>query len=133
MRNFDNLGEPWYPCEGCRALCCRNLYPVLETLRELRQRFPGSKKELTFPFQVLSNGQCEMLDTETWRCKDYEHRPLICSTIGFWKFLKGTGLYSGSLLDLRNEGLECGCGGENWNKERNQWISEQGDNDNNKE
>lgn len=65
-----------------------------------------------------------MLDSETWKCKNYESRPLICSTVALWKFLTGSGLYDGTLMDLRNEGLQVGCGGSKWNKERSTWISQ---------
>lgn len=63
-----------YPCTGCGE-CCRRIQSVLEASHDhpLMQQLVDR-----FPYQVLSDGSCEML-TEDGRCSVYEHRPLICN------------------------------------------------------
>lgn len=122
--------QPWYPCEECRALCCRNMFFVLDILKDLRRRFPGSASEFEFPYDILPNGQCSMLDTEEWKCKDYEGRPTICNSLKLWCLLKGLGVENKTLEDYTEMGLKLGCGGIKWNKQRNNNIKTGNWNDN---
>ena len=65
-----------FPCTSC-GLCCKvNLVFLLNN----KDKFPEFYQFIIskFPYKVLEDGSCEMLDSDN-QCSVYNDRPLLCN------------------------------------------------------
>jgi Fe-S-cluster containining protein len=70
-----------FPCTGCGS-CCKRIEKVVQMMNVKDKNDP-----LYFPYEWDQDGVCEHLDKNTYRCKIYYKRPLICNVDRIAKYL----------------------------------------------